>query len=226
MRTDIEVREIEPAEPIPGSTLDLQRQRAAQEPQGVDTRVDYEIYNRTTGAAIDTFQARNDDEAMVRLDDYRAHGDHGYSASVAEREYGVRRGPGVTYTNNLRPTGPGPWELASRSNNQVYFNPEHTNRAAAESEARAWIQQMGLDPAEFIVRTRETVNAPRTLTTPGQGQQVFTGEWKVVDNAGRELYRFGGVGNSQADANRVAAQWAQRNMVRDEVDVVPVMGEA
>ena len=29
MRSDIEVREIEPAEPIPGSTLDLQRQRAA-----------------------------------------------------------------------------------------------------------------------------------------------------------------------------------------------------
>jgi hypothetical protein len=57
---------------------------------------------------------------------------------------------------------------------------------------------------------------------PAQGS--FTGEWKVVDSQGRELYRFGGVGNSQADANRVAAQWAQRNMVRDEVSVVPVMG--
>jgi hypothetical protein len=57
---------------------------------------------------------------------------------------------------------------------------------------------------------------------PAQGS--FTGEWKVVDSQGRELYRFGGVGNSQADANRVAAQWAQRNMVRDEVNVVPVMG--
>jgi hypothetical protein len=30
MRSDVEVREIEPAQPIPGSTLDLQRQRAAQ----------------------------------------------------------------------------------------------------------------------------------------------------------------------------------------------------
>ena len=29
MRSDVEVREIEPAQPIPGSTLDLQRQRAA-----------------------------------------------------------------------------------------------------------------------------------------------------------------------------------------------------
>jgi hypothetical protein len=141
--------------------------------------------------------------------------------------------------------------LASRSNNQVYFNPEHTNRGAAETEARTWIQQMGLDPAEFEVRTRETASnrdaaqgglidvatdqptqAPRTLTTPGQGQQVFTGQWQVVDNNGQELYRFGGVGNSQADANRIAQQWvnaqrAQGNAIdAREVDVLPVMGEA
>jgi hypothetical protein len=56
---------------------------------------------------------------------------------------------------------------------------------------------------------------------PAQGS--FTGEWKVVDANGQELYRFSGVGNSQSDANRVAAQWAQRNMVRDEVNVIPVM---
>ena len=38
----------------------------------------------------------------------------------------------------------------------------------------------------------------------------FTGEWKVLVN-GQEVYRFGGVGNSQADANRVAAQWLRNN---------------
>lgn len=229
MRTDIDVREI-PPRLLPGSTLDLQRQRAEQEPQGVDTRVDYEIYDRQTGSVIRSFQARNDDEAMVAVDDYRDHGDHGLARNVADHRFGVRRGPGVTNTqtnvNSLRPTGPGPWEVANRQNNQVYFNPEHTNRAAAETEARTWLSQNGYNPNDFEVRTRESVYAPRTLTTPGQGQQVFTGEWKVVDNAGRELYRFSGVGNSQADANRVAAQWAQRNMVSDEVNVVPVMGAA
>jgi hypothetical protein len=312
MRTDIDVREI-PPRLLPGSTLDLQRQRAAQASQGVDTTVPYELYNRTTGEVIDTFPARNDDEAMVRLNDYRNHGQHGQPQHIATQLYGVRRGPGVTNAqsnannlrptgpgpwvivrrdnnqvynrldylnpdnaereartwlanngwnpesfevrtredNPLRPTGPGPWELASRSNNQVYFNPEHTNRGAAETEARTWIQQMGLDPAEFEVRTRETVSntdaaqgglidvatdqpaqAPRTLTTPGQGQQVFTGEWQVVDNNGQELYRFSGVGNSQSDANRVAQQWvnaqrAQGNVIdAREVDVLPVMGPA
>ena len=325
MRTDIEVREIEPAEPVPGSTLDLQRQRAAQQgptlngrpsnpdgnfiivqqgqttpsyrfmatdgddaqtvldqwsqenpgswhisrdtdqvfgqpstpaqqSQGVDTSVDYEIYNRESGNAIRTFQARNDDEAMRALDDHRAL----MPAAAADR-VGVRRGPGVTNTtqqssvNNLTPRGPGPWELASVNNNQVYFNPEHTNRGAAETEARTWIQQMGLDPAEFVVRTREGVStandaaqggiidvageqptqAPQTLTRPGQGQQVFTGDWKVLID-GEQVYQFRGIGNNQGDANRVGRDWV-RQQVRQgtlnpangaDIEVLPVMGEA
>ncbi len=74
-----------------------------------------------------------------------------------------------------------------------------------------------------------TVDLQRQRAAQAQQQTSgqFTGEWRVVDaNTGEELYRFSGVGNSQADANRVAAQWAQRNMVRDEVSVVPVMGAA
>jgi hypothetical protein len=151
---------------------------------------------------------------------------------------------------DLTPRGPGPWELASRSNNQVYFNPEHTNRGAAETEARTWIQQMGLDPAEFEVRTRETAGnrdaaqggivdvageqptqAPRTLTTPGQGQQVFTGEWKVMID-GEEVYKFSGVGNNQGDANRVGRDWVLQQIRQGtlnpsngaDIEVLPVMG--
>ena len=53
----------------------------------------------------------------------------------------------------------------------------------------------------------------------------FTGEWQVVDNNGRELYRFGGVGNSQGDANRVATRWlAQQGYTYGtEVEVLPIM---
>lgn len=222
MRNDIEVREIEPT---------------AQEPQGVDSRVPYELYNRTTGEVIQTYQFSNDEMAMNALDGYR----EGPGSSNPEA-YGIRRGPGVsnaqTTTNNLRPTGPGPWELASVNNNQVYFNPEHTNRNAAETEARTWIQRMGLDPAEFVVRTREGVpQAPIPGSTldlqrqraAQQGQQVFTGEWKVVDDSGQELHRFGGIGNVQSDANRVAAQWIQRNptvVYSGGISVLPVMGPA
>jgi predicted oxidoreductase len=69
--------------------------------------------------------------------------------------------------------------------------------------------------------------APQTLTRPGQGQQQFTGEWRIVGPNGEEIHRFGGVGNVQADANRVAIAWLQRNPrhMQAGVEVVPVMSE-
>jgi hypothetical protein len=235
MRTDIEVREIEPA---------------AAEPQGVDTSVDYEIYNRETGEVVDTAQLRNDDEAQIRLDDYRAHGPHRLNTQDATRTFGIRRGPGVTNTqtdtNPLRPTGPGPWEVANRANNQVYFNPPSTYRRNAESEARTWLSHNGHNPNEFEVRTRQGAGntdaaqsgiidiqpdisqytAPQTLTRPGQGQQTFTGEWKVLLPNGEEVYRFSGVGNSQSNANNVAAFWLRQNgygVSGEGFEVLPVM---
>lgn len=62
-----------------------------------------------------------------------------------------------------------------------------------------------------------------------RAQGGFTGAWKIVDDNGRELYRFSGIGNSQADANRVAQQWvntqrAQGNEIDTrEIDVLPIM---
>ena len=74
-----------------------------------------------------------------------------------------------------------------------------------------------------------TNNAPVRATTsqqpapqPSTGQ--FTGQWRVVSGtSGEELYRFGGVGNDQASANRVASQWAQRARLDDPIEVYPVM---
>jgi hypothetical protein len=236
----------------PGNDLELAVQEiepAAPEPQGVDTSVDYEIYNRETGEVVDTTQLRNDDEAQIRLADYQQHGPHRLNRDQAERTFGIRRGPGVTNTqtdtNPLRPTGPGPWEVANRANNQVYFNPPSTYRRNAESEARTWLSRNGHNEADFEVRTRQTgqdssqsgiidiepdvsqYTAPQTLTRPGQGQQTFTGEWKVLLPSGEEVYRFSGVGNSQSDANRVAAFWLRQNgygVSGEGFEVLPVMG--
>ena len=62
-----------------------------------------------------------------------------------------------------------------------------------------------------------------------QPQGAFTGRWLIRDTStGQTLYAFGGIGNSQADANRYAAQWAQANAPigtdMTEVEVVPEMG--
>lgn len=53
----------------------------------------------------------------------------------------------------------------------------------------------------------------------------FTGHWLIRDDAGQVLYRFGGVGNSQADANRYAIRWLTANGYGSgtEVEVVPEM---
>jgi len=52
----------------------------------------------------------------------------------------------------------------------------------------------------------------------------WDGQWKVVDsNTGDELYRFGGIGNSQADANRIAGQWVRTNSISVPIEVYPVM---
>lgn len=80
-------------------------------------------------------------------------------------------------------------------------------------------------PNTPVGRPMGPANAPRTLTTPGQGQLAFTGEWKIVDANDRELHRFGGVGNVQSDANRVAMDWLRRNPrhMQSGVQVVPIM---
>jgi len=52
----------------------------------------------------------------------------------------------------------------------------------------------------------------------------WDGQWKVIDsNTGDELYRFGGIGNSQADANRIAGQWVRTNSISVPIEVYPVM---
>jgi hypothetical protein len=246
----------------PRSELELTVQEI--EP-GADTNINYEIYNRETGEVVDTTQLRNDDEAQIRLDDYRAHGPHRLNTQDAIRTFGMRRGPGVTNTqtdtNPLSPSGPGPWEVASRNNNQVYYNPPSSNPIEAESQSRTWLRQNDHNEADFEVRTREGVGntdnwssdferrmqagtadaaqggiidiepdisqytAPQTLTRPGQGQQQFTGTWLVLDPNGRELHRFSGIGNVQADANRIAINWlrAHPGAMQAGVTVAPEM---
>ena len=59
------------------------------------------------------------------------------------------------------------------------------------------------------------------------GPREWTGNWNVFDAAtGETLYTFGGVGNNQGDANRVARTWlvSQGTPVR-EIEVYPEMAE-
>jgi len=70
---------------------------------------------------------------------------------------------------------------------------------------------------------------PAPAPQPAGGE--FTGNWLIRAEDGTVLHRFGGIGNSQADANRTAQAWAQRNpdVMRQHpggVDVAPEMNES
>jgi hypothetical protein len=148
---------------------------------------------------------------------------------------------------DLTPRGPGPWEIFRISDNSSVRDLTHTDRQMAGQEARMALGMRGEAPELYGVRTRQAqqtasepvpgstldlqrqraaaAQAPQTLTRPGQGQQQFTGTWRVLDPEDREIYRFSGVGNNQSDANRVAMNWMRQNPGRMQagVTVVPEM---
>lgn len=64
------------------------------------------------------------------------------------------------------------------------------------------------------------ISTPTVDYTSPTGRQ-FTGTWLVIDDIGQELYRFSGIGNSQADANRIAGSWIRANNYTAPVEVVP-----
>jgi hypothetical protein len=78
-----------------------------------------------------------------------------------------------------------------------------------------------------------TGNATNPLWREPQSLNIAAGRefagWRVLLPTGEEVYRFSGVGNSQADANRIAADWLRRNgmgVSGEGFEVVPVWREA
>jgi hypothetical protein len=234
------------------------KEQPQQEPQGVDTRVDYELYSRASGAVIDTFPARNDDEAQIRLDDYRQHG----AGQSNPDNFGVRRaasgsaGASTTASHpegRGRPNNPtGRYGIVARSDQAAYGRtggppPAYQFRfdmANLEDQGhgryvlQAWAARNLVNPADYIVVDTTqyadaaqggTIDVATDQPAPqpaGMGQ--WNGQWKVLVN-GQEVYRFGNIGNSQADANRIAAAWLRDNgqgVSGEGFEVYPVMNES
>jgi hypothetical protein len=108
--------------------------------------------------------------------------------------------------------------------------------------ARRWAEARGIDRQTVYLDSIESLSPeelqPATTGTPiplvtSQPQNFpaarpaggqFTGRWKIVSGAtGEVLHTFGGIGNSQSDANRVAADWIRRTGFDDAVEVYPEM---
>jgi predicted chitinase len=107
---------------------------------------------------------------------------------------------------------------------------------------QAWAARNSVDPADYIVVDTTqyadaaqggTVDVATDRPAPQPADGEFTGNWLIRAEDGTVLHRFGGIGNNQADANRTALAWAQRNPALIRLydngrgfDIVPEMNES
>jgi hypothetical protein len=118
------------------------------------------------------------------------------------------------------------------------LNVDAPNATAAMDRVRSALQAQGREALSIEANPQEPPAWRRAQqdTVPGstqdraqqRSQGGFTGAWRVVNRAGNEVYRFSGVGNNQADANRTAQTWliSQGDDLENQgpFDVLPVMG--
>ena len=116
------------------------------------------------------------------------------------------------------------YHIYDRSTNDIVIG----FRALDDERALAWFDDYRREhPGSDVgVRVASRNNTPRPASTQSTQTSMgeFTGRWQIRNvNTGEVLYTFGGIGNSQSDANRVAQQWIQQTRFDDPVEVVPEM---
>ena len=211
------------------SNLELQA-REIEPRQGSGTYT-YRVFTTDNNQTVGTFQSggiHGSTDARIAFRQYLQSIGRNDTTGFDYQEIGrERQQPEFVDTTtqssrgDLTPRGPGPWEIYRISDNSAVRPLSNTSRPEAEQEARSALGLRGEAPELYGVRTRQ--QAAPTSNTGSLGS--FTGQWKIVDSQGREIHRFSGIGNVQADANRVAIQWLQRNPrhMQAGVEVLPVM---
>lgn len=122
---------------------------------------------------------------------------------------------------DLTPHGPGPWELYNTSTGAVFRRLEHTNRAAAATEATTYYNLYSStlgDISNYAVRTQQQAAAP-------QDSAQAMPRWRVL-MGGEQVFELDAA--TQAEANQAARTWIlgrSREFLNDhrgqEVEVVP-----
>jgi hypothetical protein len=101
------------------------------------------------------------------------------------------------------------------------YRAEPIRKATAEEIERYNAAKAKVSTDQASTSTSPVETEPQNFPAAGN---TFTGQWKVVSAAtGEVLYTFGGVGNSQSEANRIAQGWAARTRFDDAIEVYPIM---
>ena len=116
------------------------------------------------------------------------------------------------------------WEIYDRDTGHVlHMFTDH--ESSAVPTMLNWLRSIGAeDPSTYAERFGVRAKEVPTHRTAQQSGGEFTGRWKIVSGrTGETLHTFGGIGNSQSDANRTAAQWARQSGFDDPIEVYPIM---
>jgi len=119
----------------------------------------------------------------------------------------------------------GDWEFYRTETGNVIDTVNGASRDQAEAVRQDIVRRYGHPNASVGMRPVGQIPEVPVDVAQNFGNQ-FSGQWQVVDGLGREVYRFRGVGNNQADANRIAALWARENNFDGNLEVLPVMIES
>ena len=119
------------------------------------------------------------------------------------------------------------WYISDSDTGQVYHKYYAANSTDAFEYLQRWKAQSSAHSGGDHLKYGKIMpgQEPGTPAAPAGGGE-FTGQWIIKDGEGRELYKFGGVGNVQSDANRVALEWIRRNAPNTDlvqIEVVPEM---
>jgi hypothetical protein len=99
--------------------------------------------------------------------------------------------------------------IRSSDNAVINYFTRNTRQEADQAFTR-WLASQGLagnpSPGYYLIAIR-----PRRDSESRANDGTWTGRWNIVTDQGQVLHTFGGVGNSQADANAHARQWLERN---------------
>jgi len=200
---------------------EIRPESVAQRPSEIAR--DWRIVDRATDETLNTVRGASQDQALaVRADTARRHG-----VDASQLSLQVIFNPDAINASGI---------VDQRSDRTDGRNVDYSFRDLFGTNPTADQQQGGIvdiapDVAQNFPQASDNVYGATGRASSAPAGNSFSGQWRILDtDTGQELYRFRGVGNSQADANRIAAMWLQQNGPADadmtQIEVVPVMTES
>jgi len=201
------------------------RPRSGQDATEIER--DWRIVNRETGETLNTISGASRDQAQAVLQDTaRRNGVRADMLSLqpAPALDDIPEVP-VDVAQNF------PQDRTDGRNVDYSFRDLFGTNPTTDQQ-QGGIVDIAPDVAQNFPQASDNVYGATGRASSAPAGNSFSGQWRVMLD-GEEVWRFRGVGNNQADANRIAQTWLQDQRSQGllspgdnaEIEVVPVMIE-